>query len=134
MFNGTVDQRPIPDPKKMSHLRTLLTGKASTTSGVGSSGQFYGAARSILERKFGRPHVIIDAQLESRLKANQVKPHNSTCLISFSIIVSNIVTLLKVYKQIGDLQSSSTPYLTVDKQPRVLKEKWWFYVDDKDEF
>ena len=133
MFNATVDQRPIPDSKKMSHLKTLLTGKARTTSGKGYSGQFYGAARSILERKFGRPHVIIDAQLESLRKANQMKRHNSTELISFSIIVYNIVTVLKEYKQIGDLQSSSTPYMTVDKQPQVLKEKWWFYVDDKDE-
>ena len=118
----------------MSHLKTLLTDKArSAISGVGYSGQFYGPARSILERKFGRPHVIIDAQLESLRKASQVKPHDSTDLISFSVIVSNFVNVLKEYKQIGDLQSSSTLYMAVDKLPQVLKEKWWFYVDDKDE-
>ena len=100
---------------------------------MGYSGQFYGAAWSILERKFGRSHVIIDAQLESLRKASQVKPHNSTGLISFSVIVSNFVNVLKEYKQIGDLQSSSTLYMAVDKLPQVLKEKWWFYVDDKDE-
>ena len=84
-------------------------------------------------RKFGRPHVIIDAQLESLRKASQVKPHDSTGLTSFSVIVSNFVNVLKEYKQIGDLQSSSTLYMAVDKLPQVLKEKWWFYVDDKDE-
>ena len=125
MFNATVDQRPIADSTKMSHLKNLLTGKArSAISGMGYSGQFYDPARSILERKFGRPHVIIDAQLESLRKANQMKRHNSTGLISFSIIVYNIVTVLKEYKQIGDLQSSSTPYMAVDKQPQVFKEKW----------
>ena len=82
-------------------------------------------------RKFRRPHVIIDAQLESLRKASQVKPHDSTGLISFSVIVSNLVNVLKGYKQIGDLQSSSTLYMAVDKLPQVLKEKWWFYVDDK---
>ena len=41
--------------------------------------------------------------------------------------------MLKEYKQIGDLQSSSTLYMAVDKLPQVLEEKWWFYVDDKDE-
>ena len=134
MFIATVDQRPIPDSEKMSHLKTLLTGKArSAISGMGYSGQFYGTAWSILERKFGRPHVIIDAQLESLRKASQVKPHDSTDLISFSVIVSNFVNVLKEYKQIGDLQSSSTLYVAVDKLPQVLKEKWWFYVDDKDE-
>ena len=134
MFIATVDQRPIPDSEKMSHLKTLLTGKArSAISGMGYSGQFYGAAWSILERKFGRPHVIIDAQLESLRKASQVKPHNSTGLIIFSVFVSNFVNELKEYKQIGDLQSSSTLYMVVDKLPQVLKAKWWFYIDDKDE-
>ena len=130
MFIATVDQRPIPDSEKMSHLKTLLTGKAtSAISGMGYSGQFYGAAWSILESKFGRPHVIIDAFA----KASQVKPHDSTRLISFSVIVSNFVNVLKEYKQIGDLQSSSTLYISVDKLPQAIKEKWWLYVDDKDE-
>ena len=75
-----------------------------------------------------------DAQLESLRKASQVKPHNSTGLVSFSVIVSNcFVNLLKEYKQIGDLQSSSTLYMAVDNLPQVLEEKWWFYVDDQDE-
>ena len=77
--------------------------------------------------------MIIDAQLESLRKASQVKPHDSTGLISFSVIVSNCVNVPNEYKQIGDLQSSSTLYMAVDKLPQVLKEKWWFYVDDKDE-
>ena len=134
MFIAIVDQRPIPDSEKMSHLKTLLSGKArSAISGMSCSGQFHGTAWSILERKFGRPHVIIDAQLESLRKASQVKPHDSTGLISFSVIASNFVNVLKEYKQIGDLQSSLTLYMPVDKLPQLLKEKWWFYVDDKNE-
>ena len=100
---------------------------------MGYSGQFYGAAWSILERKFGRPHVIIDAQMESLRKASHVKPHDSTGLISFSVIVLNFVNVLREYKQHGDLQWSSTLYMAVDKLPQFLKEKWWFYPDDKDE-
>ena len=96
MFIATVDRRPIPNSEKMSHLKTLLTGKAkSSISRMGYSGQLYGSAWSILERKFGRPHVIIDAQLESLRKASQLKPHDSTGLISFSVIVSNFVNVLK---------------------------------------
>ena len=45
MFIATVNQRPIPDSQKMNHLKTLLTGKARVAiSGIGYSGQFYGAA------------------------------------------------------------------------------------------
>ena len=124
MFVATVDQRRMPDSEKMSQLKTLLTGRAgSAISGMGGSGQFYGAAWCILERKFGRPHVNFDAQLESLRKASQVKPQYSTSLISFSVIVSNFVNVLKEYKQIGDLQSSSTLYMAVDKLPQVLKRE-----------
>ena len=42
-------------------------------------------------------------------KQVQLKPHDST-----------------------GLTSSSTLYMAVVKLPQVLKEKWWFYVDDKD--
>ena len=134
MFFARVDQRPIPDSENKSHLKTLLTCKTrSAISVMGYSGQFDGAARSILERKFGRPHEIIDAQPESLRKASQVKPHDSTVLISFSVIVLNFVNQHNEYKQIDDLQSSSTLYMAVDKLPQVLKEKSWFFVDDKDE-
>ena len=111
-----------------------MTGTArSAISGMGCSRQFYGAAWGILERKFGRPHVIIDAQLESLAK--QVRRNRTTQQVwSVSqILYANFVSVLKEYKQIGDLQSSSTLYMAVDKVPQVLKEKWWFYFDDKDE-
>ena len=99
LFIATVDKHMIPNSEKMSQLKILLTGKAkSAISGMGYSGQFHSAAGNILERKFGRPHVIIDAQLESLRQANQVKPHDSISLINFSVIVSNFVNVLKEYK------------------------------------
>ena len=111
-----------------------MTGKArSAISGMGYSGQFCGTAWRILERKFVRPHVIIDAQLEALRQASQVKPHNLTGLISFSVIVSNFENELKEYMQIDDLQSSSTVYMEVDEIFQVLKEKWWSYFDNKNE-
>ena len=70
----------------------------------------------------GWPHVNIATQLESLRKASQVKPHDSTGLISFSVTVLNFVDVLKKYKQIGDLQSTSTLYMAIDKLTQVLKE------------
>ena len=65
-FIATIDIRTIPDAEKMSHWKALITGKQeSHISGTRYSGQFQGTAWSILERKFGRPHVIIDAQIEN---------------------------------------------------------------------
>ena len=43
MFVATLLQRQIPDTEKISHLKTLLTGKAKlAVSGKGYSGKFYG--------------------------------------------------------------------------------------------
>ena len=45
MFKATVHHRDIPDSEKMSHLKTLLTGKAkSALSGMGYAGEFYAQA------------------------------------------------------------------------------------------
>ena len=68
----------------------------------GYSGLFYGAAWSIPERRFERPHVIIDAQLESLRNAIQVKPHNLKGLIGFSCIVSSLGNIFKELMQIND--------------------------------
>ena len=120
--------------RRMSNPKTLLTGKAkSAISGIRYFGQVCGAAWIICERKFGRPHLIIDAQLESLCKTSHVKPTNSTHLISISVFVSKFVNVLEEWKPIGDLQSSSTHWAEVDNLPDVLKEKCWFYVEDKDE-
>ena len=43
------------------------------------------------------------------------------------------MNVLKEYKQIGDLQSSSKLHMAVNKLPQVLKAKWWFHFDNKDE-
>ena len=66
--------------------------------------------------------MIIDEQLKSLRKASHLKPHNSANLISFSVIISNFVNVLKDNKQIGNLQSSLTIYMVVDKLPKNLKE------------
>ena len=54
MFIATVDKRMIPDSEKISHLKTLLTGKAkSAVSGMVYFGQFYSGAWNMLERNIG---------------------------------------------------------------------------------
>ena len=71
--------------------------------------------------------------MENLRKAEPFKAHDSAALINFSVIVSSFVNVLKEYKQLGDLKSSSTLRMAVEKLPPILKEKWWFYVDEKDE-
>ena len=84
MFKATVHHRDIPDSEKMSHLKTLLTGKAkSAISGMGYSGEFYAQAWELLERKFGRPYLIVDAQLNILRKQQPIRLHDSMAIINY---------------------------------------------------
>ena len=109
MFKATVHYRDIPDSKKKSLLKTLLTGKAkSAISGMGSSGEFYAQAWELLGRKFGRRYLIVEAQLNILRKQQPIRMHDSTAIINYSITISNLVNVLKQYNYEGDLRSSST--------------------------
>ena len=44
------------------------------------------------------------------------------------------MNVLKEYKRVGYLISSSTLCMAVDKLPEVLKEKWWFFVDKEEDW
>ena len=130
-FKAMVHHRDIPDSEKMSHLKTLLTGKAkSAISGMGYSGEFYAQAWELLGRKFGRPYLIVDAQLNILRKQQQIRKHDSTAIINYSITISNLVNVLKQYNYEGDLRSSSTLQVAIEKLPPNLKEKWFFFVDE----
>ena len=108
----------------MSHLKTLLTGKAkSTISGMGYSGEFYAQAWELLGRKFGRPYLIVDAQLNTLRKQQPTRMHDSTAIINYSITISNLVNVLKQYNCEGDLQSNSTLQVAIEKTAPKLERK-----------
>ena len=109
----------------------MLTGKAkSAISGMGYSGEFYAQAWELLGRKFGRPYLIVDAQLSMLRKQQPIRMHDSTAIINYSITINNLVNVLKQYNYEGDLQSSSTLQVAIEKLPPNLKEKWFFFVDE----
>ena len=96
MYKETVHHRKIPESVKMSHLKTLLTGKAkSAISGMGYSGEFYAQAWELLGRKIGRPYLIVDAQLNTLRKQETIRKHDSTAVINNSLTISNLFNVLK---------------------------------------
>ena len=131
MFKTTVHHRDKPDSEEMTHLKTLLTGKAkSTVSRMGYSGEFYAQALEFLGRNFGRPYLIVDAKLNSLRKQQPIRMHDTTAIISYSITISNLVNVLKLYNYEGDLRSSSTFQVAIEKLHPNLKQKWFFFVDE----
>ena len=56
--------------------------------------------------------------------------HDSTTIIINSLIISNLVNVLKQCNYEGDLRSSSTLQLAIEKLAPNLREKWFFFAED----
>ena len=79
-------------------------------------------------------YLIVEAQLNTLLRNQQaIRMHDSKALVSYSTTISNVASVLKHYKYEGDLRSSATLPIPIEKLPPNLKEKWWFYVDETNE-
>ena len=62
MFVSTIHNSSISRDEKMSHLKTLLVGKAKrAVNGMSYSGTMYNQAWNTLQRKFGQPHHIVSS-------------------------------------------------------------------------
>ena len=129
MFTSTVIQSPINNDERMNHLKTLVTGRAKTAiAGLPYDGKWFAEAWAILERKFGRPHVIISAQLDKIQSYPPVKMHSSSAIIDYSVAVTNLVSVFTQLDYTSDLQSASNMQLLISKLPPNLREKWFSYI------
>ena len=59
--------------------------------------------------------------------------HNSTAIINYSVTISNLVNVLKQYNYESDLRSSSTLQVAIEKLSPNLKEKLFFFVEERQE-
>ena len=97
---------------------------------MGYSGDFYAQAWELMRRTFGRPHLIVDAQLNILRKQQPIRMHDSTAIIHSLITISKLVNVLKQYSYEGDLPSNSKLQVAIEKLPQNLKEKGFFFVDE----
>ena len=59
---------------------------------------------------------------------------NMTCsLINFNLVVSKFVNVLQQCRFEGDLRLSISIYVAIEKVLVILDEKWWYYVNDRNE-
>ena len=81
LFNAVIHNAPIDDNTKMSHLKTLVKDKAEAArAGVGYSGALYHTAWQTLERNFGRPQLLVNAQMRQIYHIPLIKSHDSTAI------------------------------------------------------
>ena len=124
-FLATVDQAGVPDSVKMNYLKTLVTGRAkSSIDGMGYSGGMYQVAWQTLEQDFGRPELVVNAQLKRIHSYGFIKSHDSVDIIKYSQVVSGCVNVLTQYGYESDIASESVLNSAVRKLPIELKNKW----------
>ena len=129
LFQATVHAANIDDSVKMNHLKTMVTGKAKEAiAGLGYTAEMYIVAWNVLVRNFGKPQMVVNAQLKRIYSFPPLKPYDETALIKFARIVSSCVNVLTQFNYVGDLNSegvlgSATRKLTLD-----MKTKWLTYV------
>ena len=129
LFQATVHAANMDDSVKMNHLKTMVTGKTKEAiAGLGYTAEMYNVAWNVLVRNFGKPQMVVNAQLKRIYSFPPMKPYDGTALIKFARIVSSCVNVLTQFNYVGDLNSegvlgSATRKLTLD-----MKTKWLTYV------
>ena len=129
LFQATVHAANMDDSVKMNHLKTMVTGKAKEAiAGLGYTAEMYNVAWNVLVRNFGKPQMVVNAQLKRIYSFPPMKHYDGAALIKFARIVSSCVNVLTQFNYVGDLNSegvlgSATRKLTLD-----MKTKWLTYV------
>ena len=129
LLQATVQAANIDGSVKMNHLKRMVTGKAKEAiAGLGYTAEMYNVAWNVLVRNFGKPQMVVNAQLKRNDSFPPMKPYDGAALIKFGRIVSSCVNVLTQFNYVGDLNSdgvlgSASRKLTLD-----MKTKWLTYV------
>ena len=124
MFLSTIHSSSISRDEKMSHLKTLLVGKAKqAVNGMGYSGTMYDQAWNTL------PHHIVSSQLAKIQNFPQVRFSDLLSLIEFADTVSTFVNLLQQFAYWNDLFSSRNLNIAVSKLPLDTKRRWFAFIE-----
>ena len=132
LFTATIHNAPIDDNAKMSHLKTLVKGRAKAAiAGLGYSGVMYSAAWNALVTNFGHPQTIVNAQMKQIHLSPFIKSHDSAAIIKYAQLITTCVIVVKQFGFTGDLYSESVLNSALRKLSPELKTKWFFLAKSK---
>ena len=116
----------------MQYLKISLSGEAKAAiSGMGFSSQSYYHAWDILCEKYGRSDFIVNAQFK-KIHTDPAVPHDdSTGIIKFANVVTNVVNTLTQLGYTFDLESEGGLSSTTRKLSPQLREQWFQYMQDR---
>ena len=90
----------------MQNLKTSITGPAKAAiSGMGFTTQAYYSAWEVLTNRVGKQSLIVQAQLQNIYSHQFVRQIDSSSIIKFSSVITNVVNLLQQLGYLSYLQS-----------------------------
>ena len=126
-WSGLFDVEDQPED-----LKTSLTGQAKAAiSGMGFSSQSYCHAWDILCEKYDRSDFIVNAQFKKIHTHPPVRHDNSTSIVKFANVVTNVVNTLTQLGYTSDLESEGGLSSTTRKLSPQLREQWLQYMKDR---
>ena len=132
LFDVVVHQKPISDTEKVHYLKTSLTSQAKAAiSGMGFSSQPYYHAWDILCEKYGRSDVIVNAQFKKKHTHPPIRHNDSTSILKFANVVTNVVNNLTQLGYTSDLDAEAGLSSTTRKLSPQLREPWMQYMQDR---
>ena len=132
LFDVVVHQKPISDTEKMQYLKTSVMGQAKAAiSAIGFSSQSYYHAWDILCKRYGRSDFIVNAQFKKINTHPAVRHVDSTSIVKFAIVVTNVVNTLTQLGYISDLESEGGLGSTTRKLSPQLRGQWLQYMQDR---
>ncbi|CAK9828018.1 hypothetical protein ANTRET_LOCUS5610, partial [Anthophora retusa] len=123
-FKATVhDNKQLTDSKRLTYLRSCLTGEAAKTiETLGTAASNYAIAWSILESRYDKPHIIINRHLDALFGMSKgLKPSYEEFTKYLNTAESHTVAL----KARGELTTDTILlYLLSTKMDPVTELKW----------
>ena len=109
LLDAVVHQKPIHDTEKNAILKTSLTGQSKAAiSGMRLSSQSYYHAWDLLCEKYGRSDVIVNAQFKKILTHPPIWHDDSTSIVMFAKMVTNVVKTLTQLGYTSDLEEEES--------------------------
>ena len=116
----------------MQYLKTSLTGQAKEAiSGMGFSSQSNYHAWDILCEKYGRSDAIVNAQFKKIYTHPTIRHDDSTSIVRFANVVTNVVNTLTKLGYTSDLEAEAGLSSTTRKLSPQLREQWLQYMHDR---
>ena len=131
-FRSSTEDCGFSNAENMGRLRKCLKGKArETVAAMLAVPDNLTMVMACLERRFGRPDVIVQAPIKRARSLTSPKDGDMVGLIDLSNAVTNLVSTMQLLKSDGHLRNPELRQNLVAKLPTTLQLQWGEHAQQK---